>query len=181
MGPQWATHPKGCCRQSHIKKPFRFPSKYSAGGIAGLHSSIENRPSAIAMCPSVWLTLDILAGRKDANGGQSATGISQHIGSWLDNLKANRSGRMDGGGSGDEYQNNVHFALELNNAGSGGGGVAAVEPPNLDFNGEEVPVNNKRRKKKKGIRKETLRGKKKAAREALAMVEEEVKPLVDCR
>lgn len=135
------------------------------------------------MCPSVWLTLDILAGRNESNSGPTG-GVSQHIGNWLDKLKASRNGRANGG-SGDEYQNNVHFALELNNNNNNnnsshvGSAVVMGEPLQLDLNGEGVPVNSKKRKKKRVSKKKA--GKGLSAREALEMAEEEVKPLVDCR
>lgn len=144
------------------------------------------------MCPSVWLTLDILAGRQKPNTG--AAGVSQYVGSWLDKLKANREvdGRANRGD--DEYSSNVHFALEYNSTTTThGGGATTAELSVLErevdvgerreISGESAgDVQNKRRRKKK--RKKVIglakKGASKDSQEILVMMED-LKPIVDCR
>lgn len=127
------------------------------------------------MCPSVWLTLDVLADRQNrTNEGRPA--MAQFIDNWLDKLKTNRDtegGGNESRGCGDEYSSsNVQFAMGLNRDGS-------VNQKELDEEGKEVVMgSNKKRMKKKGKVERTKEAElKKLEKEAM----EELKPLVDCR
>lgn len=121
------------------------------------------------MCPSVWLTLDVLAGKqKNQCPNEKQPAMAQFIDNWLDKLKANRCGNN----SVDDFGSpNVQFALDLND-----GGVEVQSGPenSLDKNGSE---NGKKKKRKKG------KGVKKAAKDNFCKEDlmEELKPLVDCR
>lgn len=136
------------------------------------------------MCPSVWLTLDILAGRQKPNSG--SVGVTHYIDNWLDKLKANR--QVDGQAQAnerrfDEYSN-VQFAAELeSNTGSAfqpGDGVDAYQE---QVEGGEVKNSRGKKKKKKGVEGKKKSVKKKESKDNLDSGDnmEEVKPLVDCR
>ena len=136
-----------------------------------------------SMCPSVWLTLDVLASQQ--SGQQSEVGSSpalkQFVGSWLDKLKANRFGEdrgaavggvggIGGGGGNEELSGNVQLGVQLSSVEEVGGKVKGEKEDGL-----EVGANKKKRKKKK-----VRVGNKEVFLEDMADVEE-LKPLVDCR
>lgn len=130
------------------------------------------------MCPSVWLSLDVLADRQNrTNEGRPA--MAQFIDNWLDKLKTNRDAEGGGGneinsrgGCGDEYSlSNVQFAMGVNRDGS-------VTQKDVDEEGKEVVMGgNKKRKKKKG----KVRKKEAELKILEETVMQELKPLVDCR
>lgn len=134
------------------------------------------------MCPSVWLTLDVLASRRQENSQAPTTAaaagtpiLAQYIGSWLDKLKANREN-----GQSDEYSSNVQFALELTPAVTHAQSQVDQKEVKIYQDGKEVlivPNNKKRKKKKKG----KTGGVRESEETGIGDLMEELKPLVDCR
>lgn len=143
----------------------------------GSAADIELSRSACRMCPSVWLTLDILAGRQKPNSGSVA--VTHYIDNWLDKLKANR--QVDG--QTNEFSN-VQFAKELESKAASafqlGDEVDAYEEQ-VDGGGT-VKNFSRKKKKKKYVEGKKKSVKKKESKDNLDNGDmEEMKPLVDCR